>query len=129
MKRRLFAISTVVIGLSIVSTPMFAHHGWSLYDGTKTLSISGTVSDFEFVNPHVQVFFDVRDDKGKIENWVGEATSPNILIRNGIRKNTLKSGDRVTAIGHPARNGSYTILIEKIMLSNGKEVVFETNGF
>ena len=58
------------------SAPLPAHHGEANYDTEKTVSVKGTVTDFQFVNPHVQITIDVKNDKGEIEKWVGEAPQP-----------------------------------------------------
>ena len=91
-------------------------------------TIMGTVSSFQFSNPHAQLVLDVKDDKGKIETWIGEGTSPNMLVREGWNRRTIKPGDQITATGHPARNGTNTMRIEKIILPNGKELTFEGPG-
>src|SRR5216683_4925237 len=81
MKGRLFFPLVVMVGFLAVAVPVFAHHGRATYDETKLATIMGTVSSFQFSNPHAQLFLDVKDDKGKIEKWIGEGTSPNMLVR------------------------------------------------
>jgi hypothetical protein len=128
MKIRLLGlIPFVLLGLGSF-VPAFAHHGRSMYDEAKTLSVVGVVSEFEFVNPHVRVFLNVKDSKGNVGEWVGEATSPNLLMREGMHKDTIKPGDLITAVGHPARNGTNAMRIEKVVLSNGREINFEVFG-
>jgi hypothetical protein len=107
---------------------MLAHHGRANYDATKIVTIMGTVSAFQFSNPHAQLFLDVKDDKGKVERWIGEGTSPNMLVREGWDRKTIKPGDQITATGHAARDGSNTLRIEKIILPSGKELTFEGPG-
>lgn len=125
--RRFFALA--LAGSFLAATvSVSAHHGRAIYDETKLSTIMGTVSDFEFSNPHAELFLDVKDDKGNIEKWVGEGTSPNMLAREGWNRKTLKPGDMITATGHPARNGTNTIRIEKIVLPSGKELNFEGPG-
>jgi hypothetical protein len=128
MRRRKTVSLLAGIALFGASYPALAHHGRATYDETKLATIMGTVSSFQFSNPHAQLFLDVKDDKGNIEKWVGEGTSPNMLIREGWDRKTLKPGDQITATGHPARNGSNSMRIEKIVLSNGKELTFEGPG-
>jgi DNA/RNA endonuclease YhcR with UshA esterase domain len=118
---------TGIVSLGI-SCPMLAHHGRANYDATKIVTIMGTVSAFQFSNPHAQLFLDVKDDKGKVERWIGEGTSPNILVREGWDRKTIKPGDQITATGHAARDGSNTLRIEKIILPSGKELTFEGPG-
>jgi hypothetical protein len=128
MKGRLFFPVAVMVGFLAASLPVFAHHGRATYDETKLATIMGTVSAFQFSNPHAQLFLDVKGDKGNIEKWIGEGTSPNMLVREGWDRKTIKPGDQITATGHPARNGTNSIRIEKIVLPNGRELTFEGPG-
>ena len=70
-------------GILLFAGVAFAHHGTANYDTTKTISIKGVVTDFQFVNPHVQIVVDVKDENGKAKTWPGELTSPNRLSRLG----------------------------------------------
>ena len=128
MKGRLFFSVAVTFGLLTVSLTSFAHHGRATYDETKLATIMGTVSSFKFSNPHALLVVDVRNDKGNVVMWVGEGTSPNMLVREGWDKRTIKPGDRITATGHPARDGTNSMRIERIVLPNGKELTFEGPG-
>jgi len=128
MKSRFFLPVGAIVGFLAAALPMFAHHGRATYDETKLETIMGTVSSFVFSNPHAQLFLDVKDDKGNIEKWIGEGTSPNMLVREGWDRRTVKPGDQITATGHPARSGANTMRIEKIVLPNGKELTFEGPG-
>jgi hypothetical protein len=106
----------------MTSFPLFAHHGASPYDATKLTTVKGTVSDFQFVNPHVEISVDVMDDKGKVETWNAEANSPNVLSRHGWDKDIIKKGDQITVIGNRGKNGSKTLRLQKVILSNGHEL-------
>ena len=74
------------------------------------------------------LILDVKDDKGNTGKWVGEGTSPNMLVREGWDRKTVKPGDQITATGHPARNGTNSMRIEKIVLPSGRELTFEGPG-
>ena len=128
MRKRIAAFLVAGLALLAGSYPALAHHGRASYDATRVFTIMGTVSDFQFSNPHVELFLNVKDDKGNIEKWIGEGTSPNMLIREGWNRRTIKPGDQITATGHPARNGANSMRIEKIVLPNGKELTFEGPG-
>ena len=119
MKFRAFRISAIALTLSVVSVPMFAHHGSSAYDMSRTVAVKGRITQFDFVNPHVQVFFDATDEKGSVEKWQAELTSPNHLVRMGWSKKTLNPGDDVTVTGFRAKDGSNSIWISKILLKGG----------
>lgn len=122
MKARFLGVLSVAVMLLAVSGPVLAHHGEANYDTTKVIAIKGTITDFEFINPHVQVYMDVKDDHGNVEHWICEATSPNMLVREGWDKNTLKPGDVITASGHRAKNGSPTLRLMEIVTADGKNL-------
>jgi hypothetical protein len=112
---------TMAFAVLVVSAPLQAHHGEVNYDTEKVVSVKGTVTDFQFINPHVQIFMDAKNDKGEIEKWSCEARSPIMLVRvGGWDKNTLKPGDVITASGFRARNGSPILRLQKIVLADGK---------
>jgi DNA/RNA endonuclease YhcR with UshA esterase domain len=104
----------------VVSAPLFAHHGEANYDTDKVVSVKGTVSDFEFINPHTLITVDVKNDKGEIEKWSCEARSPGMLVRvGGWDKNTLKPGDVITVSGYRAKNGTAVMRLQKITMADG----------
>ncbi len=111
----------IVSGLLLVSHSLFAHHGQAGYDTSGTVTVSGMVSDFKFVNPHSIVSIDVQDEKGATQGWQGELTSPNHLIRAGWTAETLKSGDKVSMTGYRAKSGANSMWITKISV-NGEEL-------
>jgi hypothetical protein len=113
----------IIFAALFVSAPILAHHGETNYDTDKLVSVKATVTSFQFINPHVQIFLDAKNDKGEIEKWTCEARSPAMLVRNGDwDKNTLKPGDVITAIGFRAKNGTPILRLKKIVLADGKEL-------
>jgi hypothetical protein len=122
MRNRLATCLAAVAALFVISPVMFGHHGVSDYDVTNVVSWPVTVTEFLFVNPHALLGFTRKNDQGKIEEWQGELQSPSMLSRKGHwTKDTVKTGDQITIFGCPARNGSKTILVRKVILSNGEE--------
>jgi hypothetical protein len=114
---------TLLFGILLVSGPLPAHHGEANYDTTTVVSVKGTVTDFQFINPHVQLFLDVKNDKGEIQKWAGEARSPSMLGRiGGWDKNTIKIGDVITATGHRTKNGTNFLRLTKVVLPDGREM-------
>lgn len=114
-----------LLGLALaplLAAPCYPHHGASPYDSAKLTTVKGTVSDFQFINPHVEIWVDMTNDKGKTETWMGEANSPNVLSRHGWARDLIKKGDQITVIGNPARNGSKTLRLQKVVLANGQEL-------
>jgi hypothetical protein len=106
----------------MVPVSMFAHHGNSAYDMSKTITIKATVTKFEYSNPHTQVYFDVTDEKGEVEHWVAETTNPGMLNRVGWTKDSLRPGDQVTLVANPNRVGARVVFLEKVVLANGQEL-------
>lgn len=118
--KRFSATVILVSGLLLVSAPLLAHHGEANYDTDKAVSVKGTVTEFQFINPHTLISLDVKNDKGEIEKWSCEARSPGMLVRvGGWDKTTLKAGDIITVTGYRARNGSPVMRLQKITLADG----------
>jgi hypothetical protein len=105
-----------------ISAPAFPHHGTAAYDTTKLTTLKGTVTDFQFNNPHVMISVETKDDKGKVEMWTCEANSPNVLTRHGWDRDIIKKGDPITIIGYRPKNGAKTLRLQKVVLSNGQEL-------
>jgi len=121
--KNLMVSLTIIFGILLVSGPLLAHHGEANYDTTKVVSVKGTVTNFQFINPHVQIFLDVKTDGGEIEKWAGEARSPAMLGRyGGWDKNTIKIGDVITASGHRTKNGTNFLRLSTIVLPDGREM-------
>ena len=121
--KKLAIYFAAVLCFSFISRPLLAHHGEANYDTEKMVSIKGTVTDFQFVNPHVQISIDSKNDKGEIEKWIGEARSPAMLSRyGGWDRNTLKVGDAITFVGHRTKNGTFFMRLDKIVMADGKEL-------
>ena len=123
MKLRIGISSFSLMVFAILSVPVFAHHGSAAYDAKQTVSLKATITDFEFVNPHVQFFFDTKDDNGNVIRWNCEGTNPAMLARAGWTKNTLKPGDQVTMVAHPNVDPNiHVVSFVKVILANGEEV-------
>jgi hypothetical protein len=122
MKRPLKAIASAALGLLASSASLFAHHGTSNYAATaQTITLTGTVTEFVWSNPHVYLLFDVKDDKGAIVHWAGEMNSPGVLKNAGWTNNTLKAGDQVTVTLRPNKFGTPVGLLSRAnMFVNGK---------
>lgn len=102
----------------------FAHHGGAIYDTKNPVTLKGTVTDFEWSNPHVQIYFDVKDDKGAVVHWACETLSPGKLARgSGWTKDSLKAGDQITITLSPAKAGTAVGGLRKIVLSDGRVLV------
>jgi hypothetical protein len=100
-----------------------AHHAWGGYDMNNLTTIKGTVTQFDWGNPHVWISLDVRDDKSNIEKWNAGGPSPSRMANKGWDKYTLKPGDEITAIGHRISDGTYYLRLEKVVLADGRELL------
>ena len=94
-----------VLVILAISTSAFAHHGTSRYDLAKTVTLSGTVTGFDWGNPHCLVHMDVKAESGELQHWTLELASPFTMSRAGWTKDSLMLGDMIVAETHPARNG------------------------
>jgi hypothetical protein len=105
-----------------LSRPILAHHGAAGYDMEKAVVMKATITDFEWNNPHSQIFFDVTDDKGKVSHWVAETEPPAVMLERGWVRKSLKPGDQVTVYAFVAKNGATTSILQKVVLADGKEL-------
>jgi hypothetical protein len=116
----------VILAAALLAGPVAAHHGAGVFESEKKVTVAGTVTDFQFVNPHVLVYINVKD-AGKETKWGGELTSPNRLARDQRavkwHKEILKPGDTITMTGHPARNGAPMMDILKIVDGQGTVLI------
>jgi len=100
-------IGTVVATalLAAVATQSVAHHSGAMFDDKKEVTLSGTVKEFQYTNPHSWLLVDVKDKAGKVTTWGFEAEGPSSLTRAGIRKSDFAPGTPITITGHPMRDG------------------------
>lgn len=120
MKQRSIPVLSFALSVLLTSLPLFAHHGAAEYDNSKSISVQGTVTEVRYVNPHVLILFNVKDDKGQTVEWTAESQSPNLLSRRGWSRSTLKPGDQITVTGHPVRNGVPAMSAQKIVFADGR---------
>jgi len=113
----LFLLTTAFL----LGASAFAHHGRASYS-QDIISLEATVTEFRFVNPHVQVYFDITTEAGEIEQWQGELTAPNKLARGGWTKTTLQPGDQIRITGRAARNDGHSVAINEIIMPDGEAI-------
>ena len=105
--------------------PLLAHHsGAAEFDANKKIELTGVVTKVEWTNPHAHFFMDVKDSTGKVINWNLELASPNVLIRNGWKRNSVKAGDTVTVSGARAKDNSYLGTAATIVFPDGHKLNF-----
>jgi hypothetical protein len=109
MKNKALVTVTAGLCLSLASFSGIAHHSFAAqFDAEKPLKLAGTVTKVEWRNPHAWFYIDVEDDDGNVANWGMELASPNLLMRKGWNRSSMKVGDAVTVEGFHARDGSNT---------------------
>ncbi len=122
MNSKLFFVIVVLVGLLMVSGPIFAHHSMAMYDRSREVTFQGTVTKFRFINPHTQILFDVEDGNGNVDQWMSITPSPNRMRREaGWNRNIIKPGDQIAISGYIAKDGRKIMSTRKIIL-NGKEL-------
>ena len=115
-------IVALMVGFVAFSVPLFAHHGAASFDTSKMITVTGTVTEYIWSNPHVLVKLDAKDESGNIAHWVVEAWNPVTQAGRGWSKNTFKPGDEVTADVTPAKNNQTVGEFRGRIVINGKEL-------
>jgi hypothetical protein len=107
------------------AAPAFAHHSFAAeYDGEKPITLKGVITKVEWENPHMHFYLDVTDEKGKVEEWKFEGFPPNMLVRQGWKRDvTLKTGDSITVFAWRARNGQNLAHSREITMADGKKIL------
>ena len=113
----------MVVAAFLLSVPLvFAHHGLARFDTTHMVTMQGTITKFDWINPHAYVYADITDQHGKMANWMLECGSLGMLSRFGWSPDVVKRGDKVTVHGYLAKDGSPYMALQKIDLPNGKSL-------
>ena len=108
MKIKWTVVAAGVMVLAWVASAL-AHHSFAAqYDANKPVEMKGVVTKVEWTNPHARFYIDVKSEQGDVASWNFELASPNVLIRNGWKPNTLRIGDPITVTGYLARSGPTT---------------------
>jgi hypothetical protein len=121
MKRKLCSVLLMAGALVWTAAIATAHHGSTAYNTSEPYTVTGTVVDFQFLNPHCIITLETKDDSGAVQKWQGELTSPNHLIRAGWNAQSLKAGDKVTLTGWRHKSGTNSLWITKTVV-NGEEL-------
>jgi hypothetical protein len=118
MKSKRFAVLAAGVVLLLVSGSLLAHHGGVQYDTKHAVTVTGTVTEYMFTNPHVQIHFEVKDETGNVEKWVAETASPQRLFSFGWNAKTLKAGDKITVTGAQLKDGQKIVSVIKLVGGN-----------
>jgi len=114
------ALAALALGLGAQAA--LAHHSFAMFDMTQEKTITGTVTDFQWTNPHSWIWVKVPTASGVAEKWGVEGMSPNFLERRGWKKDTLKVGDKVSIVIHPVKDGQHGGSFVKMTLPTGQVV-------
>jgi hypothetical protein len=115
------ALAGVLAIAALLAGPAFAHHSAVMFDDQKEITVSGTVKEFQYTNPHSWLLVDVKNDDGSVTTWGFEAEGPSTLTRAGIRKSDFAPGTAITITGNPMRDGRPAALWVKATRGDGKE--------
>jgi len=104
----------------LAAGPAVAHHSFAMFDHINRVTVAGTVTDFQWTNPHVFIEMDVADASGGAKHYTVECASPNVLTRVGWKFNLIKRGDKISALINPLKNGEPGGMLENVTLADGR---------
>ena len=122
MKKRQRAPLTVTVALLLMAGTMSAHHSESINDQDRIILVTGTVTQFVFTNPHIQIHLDVKDNQGNVEKWIATAGGPSALRRDGWNNRTLQPGEEIAIAGFPYKDGRNILFQLKIVRADGEQL-------
>jgi hypothetical protein len=121
--RRLCGVTLTIVCIAMFGAVIAAHHSQPGFDpNDKPITLKGTVAEYRWRNPHVLLFWDVKDDSGNVVRWVGEFGSVATTFSRGMTKTTFKAGEEITVTGIPSRAGTPILQLRKIVKSDGTAV-------
>jgi hypothetical protein len=122
MKPKREILSAVLLGLLMLGVPTFAHHGTAGDDTSKIVTVKGTVTDFQYINPHVQIYVEAKDEQGNTQIWDGEASNSLVLHRAGWNSKIIKVGDQITLNGYQSKNKGTSLRLTSVVLADGRQL-------
>ena len=130
MDRRLtLAAAGVALSLVLAAAPVRAHHSFAAeFDANQPVTIKGTVTGMDWVNPHSWIHIDVKNPDGTVTQWMIEGGTPNTLFRRGFTKDSLKAGTEIVVDGYRAKNGKNRANGRDLILPDGKRLFLGSSG-
>ena len=127
--RTKLSVLLVGFGLLLAAAPAWAHHSFAAeYDDKKPITLKGTLTKMEWVNPHGWIYVDVKGADGKVVNWAIEAGAPNALLRRGLRKTDFPAGVEIIVDGFLAKDGSHTANGRSVKMLDGRNFFMGSSG-
>ncbi len=123
-------VAALIAGLLVptIGLQSATHHSFAAqYNSDDPVEFDGVITRVEWKNPHAHFYVDVSDPDGTVENWDMELASPNMLVRNGWKRDLLKQGDRIHVTGSRAHDGTNTAATSLITLPDGNQLTFISN--
>jgi hypothetical protein len=126
-------LSAMVVGAGLLmvlaAVPAVAHHSFAAeFDSAQPVTLNGTVTMMEWINPHAWIHLDVKKPDGTVENWAVETGNPSALVRRGFTKNSLPSGTEITVQGYRAKDGGLRANGRDLTFKNGKKLFVGSSG-
>ena len=120
-------LATLGVGLILTVVPVAAHHAFSSeFDADKPVNLEGAVSKLEWINPHAWIHIDVKGPDGKVETWMIEAGSPNVLLRRGFNKSMVAIGTVIHVTGFAAKGGTHKANGGEMTLPDGRTLLLRS---
>jgi hypothetical protein len=126
-------LTTAIVGAAaaalLTAVPLHAHHAFAAeFDAEQPITLRGSVTRVEWINPHTWIHLDVKDSSGKVVEWMIEGGTPNTLLRRGVDKNSLPAGTEIVVEGYRAKNGSNRANGRDLTLPNGRKLFLGSSG-
>ena len=129
MVRHKFHAALLVICAAVVTLPALAHHSFQAeFDANKAVTLKGTISKIDWINPHIYFYLDVKDDDGKVTNWTLESIPTGFMHRAGLTRDDFNIGDNITVLAYRAKDGTRAFAwLQELTFASGRKVAFGAN--
>lgn len=119
MKRYVYV---AVFGVALLASPAFAHHSFAMFDTSKLITLTGTITEFQWSNPHSWIEINVPGPDGNVDHYSLEGGSTHVLARMGWKSKMLKPGDKVTVTMQPLRSGMKGGAVQTVTFADGRKI-------
>ena len=127
--QRLVILAASALAALAAAVPVRAHHAFAAeFDSNQPITLRGSVTRVEWINPHTWIHLDVKDASGKVIEWMIEGGTPNTLLRRGVDKNSLPAGTEIVVEGYRAKNGTNRANGRDLTLPNGRKLFLGSSG-